>query len=209
MAFVYNPLRGNIGVVQFSHYDDNVLVNTVLINVIDYSEPMEASSFNKIYEDINGNLIVNSFGYRQTIKFSVVNSDNFPMAVNSTKSNRRCIQEIAMMINDQTREPDRYRTTLKYRWDDNISLAINAVYTGDRELVELVEGGNVAQIINLEFKSVDVSNQFNLGDDADAADPDRIVFITEGSVAPNEVIFITEHNNNIIEKEVDPYDINP
>lgn len=209
MATSYVPFNGNAGTVkvslnQFRKYGVNVVpeyLNHVLLNVIDYSETMEDSQLNDIYEDINGILRKNHFGDRRVISFSVVNSPR--VAAAGSKTNRRAIQELVQMINTINKYPKSYRLVLQYRDDAGMSTIYDAVFTGKIALNEFTNDSNVAQIIPLEFKAASVSEPY-LGLDVDTVGNliletaigggTHTIIIKESSTEINKIPIVLESN---------------
>lgn len=215
MSATYRPLKGNAGVVKMSLIRKRSggvpivpeYINNIQINVSSFSEKMSESSLNEEIEDINTNLQKNYFGYRQEISFSVINSPRIPLVTGTTKSIRRCIQEIAQMINAINIAPRDYRLEIQYRDNYTYGTIQDAIYVGDIEIKELSTDSNIAQEFPLSFKSRTTSEP-NFGMDADES-----TFIILENNSSNNIILVTEdstpENPKPIILEVPAFNVNP
>lgn len=210
MSLSYVPFKGNAGIVKISLIkvrESNVPVvpdylNTIYLNVTEFSEEMEESSMNETFEDINGNAHKNHFGYRQVISFSAVNANNMPIPAGSTKTNRRAIQELITMINAINLYPKNYNLRIQYRDDAQLSVMSNVIYTGLPSVNELIKDANIAQDIKFQFKAKSLSEP-----DFGLEVIDSVVFIEEDTTT-DTAIFTTELEEAFI-NQVNAYNTTP
>lgn len=202
MSLNYTPFKGNAGTIKFSltrHRQAGVPIvpefhtNIIYLNITEFKEWMEESSMNETFENINGDVGKNHFGYRQVVSFSAVNANNMPIPAGSTKTNRRAIQELIQMINAINLAPKDYTLRMQYRDDVENSTISSVMYSGTPSLEELISDANVAQKVPFEFKAVSLSEP-DFGLDADSlpviVDETNRIFITE----TDDMIFINETN---------------
>lgn len=210
MSLSYVPFKGDAGIVKISLIkvrEGKVPIvpdylNTIYLNVTEFSEDMEESSMNETFEDINGNAHKNHFGYRQVISFSAVNANNMPIPAGSTKTNRRAIQELITMINAINLYPKNYNLRVQYRDDTQLSVMSNVIYTGLPSVNELIKDANIAQDIKFQFKAKSLSEpDFGL----ELIDP--VVFIEEDTTT-DTVILTTELEEAFI-NQVNAYNTTP
>lgn len=215
MSVIYSPLKGKAGIVKMSLIRTRQAripiapeyINNIQIYVTAFSEKMSESGLNEEFEDINSNLQKNYFGYRQEISFSVINAANVPLVPGTTKSIKRCIQEIAQMINAINISPKDYRLEIQYRDNYSYGTIQDAMYSGDIELKELIPDANIAQEFPLSFKSRTASEP-NFGMDAKES---ALIILEDNS--SNNIILVTEdstpENQKPIILEVPAFNVNP
>lgn len=194
MSATYSPLKGNAGIVKMSLIRKReagvpivpIYINNIQINVSNFSEKMTESSLNEEMEDINTDLQKNYFGHRQEISFSVINSPRIPLVSGTTKTIKRCIQEIVQMINAVNLDPRTYRLEIQYRDNYSYGTIQDAIFSGEIELKELSTDSNIAQEFPMTFKSRTTSVP-DFGMDSD----ESVLFILEDN-SSNNIILVRE-----------------
>jgi hypothetical protein len=148
MALTYKPIGGNAGTILFEliHRPSNVTQNTVSINVINFEEDDEESSFTEVFENINDVTIKDYYGFKKKISFGLVNR----IQDSDTEDYLGKILSLASFINLVNNYPRTYRLSITYR-DGSGATISDAIQIGNIKLAEVSASSNSGQIIDLEF----------------------------------------------------------
>lgn len=144
MAYV--PVKSNAGVVQFNLYyrATSALIKSFDIDVFNYSDTMNDSNLNEIFDNANYGITENYFGARPAINFSLVNNYQNP-------EYRQKILWLITMINDINNNPETYKLTILYRYPSLNYVILDAIQVGNIKLIEASGSSNSAQEIPFSF----------------------------------------------------------
>ena len=143
----YIPLKGNAGTIKFklANRSNGSLIKEIVMDVFNYSEELAPSQFNESFENVNYELTQDYYGDRQSVKFTLVNT-------NYTADYRKYMLFVIQMINDTNNNPDTYKLSIYYRYPSEIYIIDDAEFIGNIGLKEMSESANTSQSIDFEFR---------------------------------------------------------
>lgn len=150
----YIPINGEAGTVTFYlvKRSTNVVAQSVVLNVFDFSEAMEDTEFTQYFTNIENKLIKDypaSGGQRKKIDFSVINAGSLGSA------NFAGIINLGWFIFAINSHPDTWKLRIVYRaGTGGLATKIDdAIQVGSLGLQELSASSNTGQSIKLTFQS--------------------------------------------------------